>query len=136
MPDNTPQDPAAEEIIVAPDFGEFLDGLDRGRVTSDLGAALAEVTAAVKRTGKAGKVSLTLSLGWDGKARMLRVAPNVTAKTPRLDRPEALFFVDEHGRPTKNDPAQYALELSNRERTRTGHVAPHADQFIEPNRAD
>ena len=38
MPDNTPQDPA-EEIIVAPDFTEFLDGLDRGRVTSDLDAA-------------------------------------------------------------------------------------------------
>lgn len=71
---------------------------------------LAEVTEAVRRTRKAGSVTIKLTLTPEaGSAHGVDVAGDVSVKLPRPTLPKALFFVDADGSLVRNDPAQADL---------------------------
>lgn len=110
MSETTPE--AKDEPIVRP-FAATLQELDKGRVHTELSEKLHELIAAAKDTGKAGKITFTVTVTPDPKTDMLRFGTTVAAKLPAAQRAESLFFVDKHGNPTRQDPHQIALLEAN-----------------------
>lgn len=94
-------------------FAAFLQEQRGGLTHSELSDALAEVTAAVLETGKAGSVTVTLKIKPAGKgdASMVFVTDTVATKVPRADRAETLFFADSAGNLARKDPRQTELPL-------------------------
>lgn len=124
-----PDTPDESEVDIK--FTDFLEELDKGRVSQELGDKLLAVIEAVRKTHKAGSVTLQIKAGWDKKADMLRVGTAVSSKAPQLDRAESLFFVTKDGQPTRKDPSQLELELRNKRRQET---AGNVVDFSEPRR--
>lgn len=87
-------------------FVDFLNELRYGAVTTELTDELHQLIAAVKETRKAGRLTLTLELNVQKNTDMLVIKDSVTSKTPRLERPASLWYVDPSGNATRNDPNQ------------------------------
>jgi hypothetical protein len=92
------------------EFASFLVNFNRGRTHDELTARLAEVTAAVAATGKAGSLTLTIKItpakGVDG---MVVVDDDVKTKVPTLARPAAMYYVTDEGALSENHPAQLGM---------------------------
>jgi hypothetical protein len=89
-------------------FGWLLGQLRRGRAMDDASAQLRDLVEAVRNTGKAGKLTLTLTVApaSKGDSDMLTVLDNCAAKQPELDRAASLFFATDGGGLQRNDPRQ------------------------------
>lgn len=102
MDDNVPTDQG--------EFASFLVNFNRGRTHDELTARMAEVSAAVAATGKAGSLTLTIKItpakGVDG---MVVVDDDVKAKVPQLARPAAMYYVTDEGALSENHPAQLGM---------------------------
>jgi hypothetical protein len=95
----------------------FLDTLREmraGLTMEDLDREFHRLIRSVVATGKAGKLVFTVTV----KPAVRGVNPDkvfliddVTAKEPKPNRPESLFFVDERGNTSVNDPHQGTLDL-------------------------
>lgn len=96
-------------------FAAALAELDKGRVHARLSEQLHELTSAVQATGKAGTLTLTLSLSpiKKGQTDTLQLVPKVVLKAPTGDdeTPTTVFFVDGAGNLTREDPTQMRLPL-------------------------
>lgn len=94
-------------------FFSTLRDCRQGTTLEELDSAVAEVVAAVKATGKAGKVMLSLTIRppKKGGGRYLHVEDDVTTKVPKQDRTDTLFFTTADGSLTRQDPDQRALDL-------------------------
>ena len=93
-------------------------GLVRGGYAlHDASKKLAEVIQAVKATGKAGEVTLTIKISPDKTDdRIFTLKPSVKAKIPEKGYAEGHVFVDPvTGKLTKEDPAQLELLAEKRE---------------------
>lgn len=92
------------------EFASFLVNFNRGRTHDELTARMAEVSAAVAATGKAGSLTLTIKItpakGVDG---MVVVDDDVKAKVPQLARPAAMYYVTDEGALSENHPAQLGM---------------------------
>lgn len=90
----------------------FVDFLaQQGRAHDELTNGLHEVIAAVKETGKAGSVTLTIKVDPDKKADgIFRISDNVTIKAPQHDRGTRIYFADKSGNLTRSDPNQPEIE--------------------------
>ena len=90
----------------------FVDFLaQQGRAHEELTEGLHEVIAAVKETGKAGSVSVTIKVEPDKKASgVFRISDSVAVKVPVHDRGTRIYFADESGNLTRSDPNQPELE--------------------------
>lgn len=100
--------------IGLPAFTDVIANLADGDVERRLTKELAEVTEAAGRTGKAGRLVLTLSVARDGK--MMRVVSSSKATIPRDEIEATAFFVDERGGLHRKNPKQLtmpALEVVN-----------------------
>lgn len=101
------------------EFASFLVNFNRGRTHDELTARMAEVSAAVAETGKAGSLTLTIKItpakGVDG---MVLVEDDVKAKVPQLSRPAAMFYVTDDGTLSENHPAQLGMFSVQGEQTR------------------
>ncbi|SLJ40881.1 Uncharacterised protein [Mycobacteroides abscessus subsp. abscessus] len=91
-------------------FADFLRELQKGRVHDELSDALKDVVAAVRATGKAGSLTLKLSVSEQANTSMLVIKDDVTVKAPQADRQVSLWFVDRQGNVTRTDPAQLQFE--------------------------
>ena len=90
-------------------FADFL--AQQGRAHDELTQGLHEVIAAVKETGKAGSVTLTIKVEPDKKATgIFRISDNVNIKAPAHDRGARIYFSDASGNLTRSDPNQPELE--------------------------
>lgn len=91
-------------------LSNFLRELQKGRVHDELSDGLKEVVAAVRATGKAGSLTLKLSVSEQANTSMLVIKDDVTVKAPQADRQVSLWFVDREGNVTRTDPAQLQFE--------------------------
>jgi len=108
---NTTQPDAEEGPQVRP-FSEWLIQQARGRAHDDLSKGMHQLIAAVQETGKGGKLVLTVDVKpLKGNTDALEVSAKVTAKAPEYDPPASIFFVDDAGNLTRNDPRQMSLPL-------------------------
>jgi hypothetical protein len=89
--------------------------LRNGRTMAELSDQLAEVIEAVRRTGKAGQLTLRLMVKpmskgkTDEEVQPLALEDSISTKLPQLERGVTLFFSDAGGGLERNDPRQMSL---------------------------
>ena len=81
---------------------EWLRIQRKGALMKELAAALAEVNLAVVDTGKAGKVTVTISVKSAGDDVSVIITDKVAKQVPEHDRGQSIFFVDEEGAPQRS----------------------------------
>lgn len=99
-----------DEQVVRP-FADFMRELARGRVHEELSEQLHELLAAVRDTAKPGTLTLTLKVNpVRGSERQIMIADKVEAKLPKPDQAPTLWFIDNNGNPSREDPQQMRFE--------------------------
>ena len=103
----TPQDPRTSNTYshtVA-----VLETAGRGELLAEADKALTEVTNAVIRRGKKGKVVLEIAVepqgSKDDEIRGIAVACKVKASAPQVEMGKSFFFTDARGQLTRTPPA-------------------------------
>lgn len=96
------------------EFAAFLVGHLGGRVHEQVSEEMHTLLAAVAEHGKKGSLTLTVSVeppkgAVDGGP--LAIAVDTALKAPKAATPPAIYFVDDEGNPTRNDPRQMALDF-------------------------
>lgn len=113
------------------DGQQFLDVLrEDGVLLIDAEQLLMDVVEAVKRTGKAGRITLTLDVKRPKKAAdalAIWVSGAVNAKVPRPDTEDHLFFAQD-GELSRRDPRQPALPGMRRVDRTTGEIFDNATE--------
>lgn len=110
-------------------FADYLREIDKGRLHAELSGRFQELVEAVSQVGKAGSVTLKLSLKpaseMDGGVVTLSGEVKLTAPQPK--RSATIFFVDEEFNLSRRDPRQGDIEDSLRG-IDGGRAAPGADE--------
>lgn len=83
--------------------------VDHGQALRDAARQLHKVLAAVEDTGKAGKVTLTVTVTPPKHGDHLLIEAEAKASVPRRTPTASVFFVDGEGNATRHDPNQLAL---------------------------
>ena len=93
-------------------FSDWLREQQSGRTHDELTDALATLAAAVKETGKKGSISLTITVApFDkGNGAALTVTDLVKVALPQHDRRKSIFYADDNGNLTRDDPMQPTFE--------------------------
>jgi hypothetical protein len=94
-------------------FAAFVQEQRRGALHVELSDNLAELVTACVETGKKGKLTLTVTVApmkgsSDG---VLTVTDEVRLAVPKADARPAIFYADEHGNLSRNDPRQLEIGL-------------------------
>ena len=94
-------------------FFDTLREVRGGDALDDLATELADVVAAVRKTGKAGTLTLKLSIApaSKGDVQTLMLADTISAKLPRADRGSTVFFSDDANNLSRRDPRQGEITL-------------------------
>lgn len=88
-------------------FTDILRQMRRGAIVEALTARFAEVNAAVKATGKAGSLTLSIKIKPDkGGGRQFELVPSVSFSVPQPDLPASIFFINDEGDLVRTDPDQ------------------------------
>lgn len=91
---------------------QLLLELERGKVHQSLTDAIAEVTQRVTDSGKAGSVTLKLSIS---PAKLndpaVLIGADIATKVPKEQRDPSIFFVDDDGGLHRSNPRQPELPL-------------------------
>lgn len=91
-------------------FDAILRQINNGRLVDDITDEMTEVLEAVKLTGKAGKISITLSFHPGGPANnQMEIKPSIKGTKPELARPISIFFVNDNYGLQRDDPTQRPL---------------------------
>lgn len=87
-------------------FAAVLRELDRGNVHDELSELLHELVEAVRETGKKGKIQLTIEVKpiKPGQVDTLVATASIAAAPPKGDPPTTVFFTDQTGNLTREDP--------------------------------
>ncbi len=111
-------------------FTDTLRDLRRGHTLEELGEALNTVVAAVRKTGKAGAITLklTVSPASKGDIDQVRISDVLTTKVPELDRASTIFFATVENNLQRTDPRQQELKLTNVNRADAGEPEPSQQQ--------
>lgn len=92
-------------------FAELLTILDHGSAHAEATRALHDLVAAVADTGKAGSMTLKISLKpVSGSRGQFLVSAVVQARPPQSDPGAAVFWADDSGNLTRSDPNQPEIE--------------------------
>src|SRR5689334_210632 len=76
------------------EFSNTLNSLNAGQVETELSLHLKGLIAAVRDTGKSGKITLTLAVEQDKKdARLIRLSTDLNVKMPEQPRPVNIYYV-------------------------------------------
>lgn len=107
MSKDTSTSEAAEERTV---FSAWLEGHARGTLNADATAALGEVVKAVGDLGKAGKVTIELTIEPAGSGgRTVTIGGRVSGKPPRPAPEVGIFYIGDGGSLHRDDP--YAVRM-------------------------
>jgi hypothetical protein len=102
---------SAEEDAPVRPFASFLQEVQNGRTHDELSEAFRDLITAVTETGKGGKLTFTVDVkpmkGGDG---VLVITDTFTAKKPTHDRKTSLFYADDNGNLSKENPNQLTFE--------------------------
>ncbi|MCV2395952.1 hypothetical protein OEB99_16675 [Actinotalea sp. M2MS4P-6] len=93
-------------------FADWLREQSSGRTHDELTDGLAELVRAVKDTGKKGVLTLTISIAPFDKAttNTLTVTDVVKVALPQHDRRKSIFYGDDAGNLTRENPLQPTFE--------------------------
>lgn len=92
-------------------FSHFLSIHREGEAIHELSEALAKVSEAALLTGRAGAVTIKLTVKAAGKtANALVIEDDITTKMPKADKVNSIFFYD-HGALVRDNPKQLKLAL-------------------------
>ena len=117
--------PRTGEIIDDPNirpFDEILRELGEGSTMSELSEAMWDLVQRVQDTAKAGHLTLTVAVGFDGQGRLV-VKDEVKVKLPEYSRPETRFFIDNSGNASRRDPNQPLLPSLEDHRNRKDQIS-------------
>jgi hypothetical protein len=94
-------------------FDKTLRELRGGFAMSELSERLGEVVAAVRLTGKKGKLRLELEVkpASRGETVCVMVEDEISTKIPKPDRITTIFYADEQNLLQRQDPRQKEFEL-------------------------
>jgi hypothetical protein len=94
-------------------FPKSLFEIDNGATVAEFAAALHSLNTAVREVGKAGEVSLTISVtpASKGNTDVVMVRTKVKAKLPEATRRQTVFYLDDENELVRNDPKQQSLPL-------------------------
>jgi hypothetical protein len=91
-------------------FLEALAELGGGTTQADLHRAMVELVGAVRSVGRAGKLTLTLSIGLaKGSTHTIIVSDDIKVAEPKPDRESTIMFADDANRLSRRDPRQPKL---------------------------
>lgn len=90
------------------DFQDILTDLDEGRVHEELTHQLREVVRAVRKSNRAGKLTLTIDLRMEGRQFVVNANVKPTIPTPKPGF--TMFFADDEGDLRQEDPKQVPLK--------------------------
>jgi hypothetical protein len=91
-------------------FAEILSEVNKGVVADDAATKLAELVASVRETGKGGSVTVTVKVDpFKGNETILKVSGQVVLKAPKSEAPASIFYPDESGNLSRNDPSTLPL---------------------------
>lgn len=103
-------EPADNELEIRP-FATWLIEQSGGKTHEELSAALYDLVARVRDTGKKGSVSLTVNVApLKGDIDVLVVADEIKLRLPEHDRKASLFYPDKDGNLTRRDPNQLSFD--------------------------
>lgn len=108
------KEPQQEQEKPQSDIHQLLIEMRSGRVLQDINTKFNQVLAAVLDTGSKGKVTIELNIepgrmGSGGAVLEVELSHNIKLKTPEHDIGKAVFFVNQEGILTREDPEQTAL---------------------------
>lgn len=89
-------------------FNEILAEIDSGILLQMLSAAMAQVTNGVQNSGKAGKLTLTLTIK-PNKGNAVFVSSDIKKHIPEIGVETASFFADDEGNLSRRNPQQQEL---------------------------
>ncbi len=90
-------------------FLEFLQSFRRGELLRQADDQLEKVITAMAETGGDGKITIELPFKLN-KAGQIECTPKVKASVPPPTMGTGIYFADDDGRLTRNDPRQYDIE--------------------------
>ncbi len=109
---NTPtEDANGAQPELNPAFLTLLQQHRSGQVLNDVAQALAAVSEAVQLAGKAGSLTLTITLKPSGALNAIVIGDKLKVTLPVLKKPESLFWVDDNGQLVRENPNQRQLPL-------------------------
>jgi hypothetical protein len=108
-------------------FSEMLHELNRGEVDAEATMQLRELIQAVQTTEKKGRVTIVVEVDRAGD-RSITIRPTVTGKLPTADPEIALFYIDDQGGLSSDDPFQPRLHLSRDAEIRSLREDPEDDE--------
>lgn len=94
----------------APPFADVLQAINHGAVSDQVSAQLADLVQQVSHTGRKGSLTLTVEIApFTGGGNTVQVSAATVVKPPKNDPHAGVFFFDDKGALSRNDPTQPAL---------------------------
>lgn len=110
---------------MAKPFTDTLREIRRGTVVDELTKQLAVVAAAARATGKAGSITLKLTVKPEkDKGRQIELVPSVSLSIPQDDLKSGIFFLTDDADLARTDPDQGELSLKAVEDTGRPYTPP------------
>jgi hypothetical protein len=91
-------------------FHQFLGDVRAGELNEELTAKLTELVTAVQNTGKAGSITLRITIT-PTKSLAVEIDDDVSVKLPKLAKPTTLLFPTVEGNLQVQNPLQKTLDL-------------------------
>lgn len=89
---------------------DVMSQIKGGAAIHDAAKDLNELVRAVKATGKAGSLTIKLTVEPDkADDTVCTIQPDVTLKLPKKARAKGIFYIDDKGDLTREDPRQLEL---------------------------
>lgn len=109
---------------MAQNLADILGQIRGGAALAEAGTALQECVQATRDTGKASKLTFTITVEPDKTDEtVVTLQPDLTVKLPKRPRAKGIFFVDAHGRLSREDPRQTELDLERAEALKEQGIA-------------
>jgi hypothetical protein len=103
---------AADERPQTKPFAAFVQEQRRGALHTEVSDQLAELVHACVETGKKGTLTLQITVApTKNEEGTVLVTDDIKVKAPKPDARPAIFFTDEHGNLSRQDPRQAELPL-------------------------
>ena len=102
-----------EKTVAVRPFVDTLREIRQGNCLDELSVHLNDLVAAVRNTGKAGNVTLTLKISpaGSGNVEAIQIDDTIILKLPELPKPSTLFFTTEDNNLQRTDPRQREMGL-------------------------
>lgn len=86
-------------------FADVFNSLRRGKTHREAGNMLQELVSEVQATGRQGSMTVKLKVSRN-KSGMIEIDDTLTTVLPKPERDSSLYFADDDGNLSKDDPRQ------------------------------